>query len=135
MASVPALLRERFGGLGRTFWALQAGLFVNRAGQFVTPSVESTTAAAAGAPFALGGLLAGAWLLLALGMRVPATLDQRRYALPDLPPDAARGLMRRIAGVPGVREVLLTGEGVACLKVDRQGFDEQNVIKLIAGEK
>ena len=37
-------------------------------------------------------------------------------------------------GLPGVREVNLSGEGVAYLKVDSKGFDEQNVIKLLAGE-
>lgn len=37
MPALPAVLHERFGGLGRAFWALQVGLFVNRAGQFVQP--------------------------------------------------------------------------------------------------
>ncbi len=31
------LLRSRFGGLGAPFWALQGGLFLNRAGAFVQP--------------------------------------------------------------------------------------------------
>lgn len=35
--SLPTLLRSRFGGLGSPFWALMAGLFLNRAGQFVQP--------------------------------------------------------------------------------------------------
>ena len=41
---------------------------------------------------------------------------------------------RDIEILPGVREVNLSGEGVASLKVDSKGFDEQNVIKLLAGE-
>jgi hypothetical protein len=42
--------------------------------------------------------------------------------------------VRSLSGLPGVREVNLSGEGVAYLKVDSKGFDEQNVIKLLAGE-
>ena len=42
--------------------------------------------------------------------------------------------MHSLSGLPGVREVNLSGEGVAYLKVDTMGFDEQNVIKLLARE-
>ncbi len=35
--TLAADLRARFGGLGNPFWALQFGLFLNRAGQFVQP--------------------------------------------------------------------------------------------------
>ena len=79
-------------------------------------------------------VLAVVWLLLALGMRVPESLDTRRYQLPTMDSQAVPGLTRRLAGLPGVREVMLSGEGVAYLKVDSQGFDEQNVIKLLGGE-
>jgi MFS family permease len=86
------------------------------------------------AVFALCGILAGAWLLLALGMRLPQNVEMRRYQLPQMAPHAATGLTHRLAGLPGVREVMLSNEGVAYLKVDSRGFDEQNVIKLLAGE-
>ncbi|HEY5930108.1 MAG TPA: MFS transporter [Burkholderiales bacterium] len=86
------------------------------------------------AVFVFCGALAVIWLLLAVGMRVPAALDTRRYQLPKMDSQAASGLKRRLAGVPGVREVMLSGEGVAYLRVDSKGFDEQNVIKLLAGE-
>ena len=43
-------------------------------------------------------------------------------------------LVRSLSGLPGVSEVNLSGEDVAYLKVDSNGFDEQNVIKLLAGE-
>jgi predicted MFS family arabinose efflux permease len=86
------------------------------------------------AVFGLCAALAGAWLLLALGMRARGEFDTRRYQLPRMAPQAANGLVRRLAGLPGVREVMLSSEGVACLKVDSQGFDEQNVVKLLAGE-
>jgi hypothetical protein len=44
------------------------------------------------------------------------------------------GQVRSRSGLPGVSEVNLSGEGVAYLKVDSKGFDEQNVVKLLAGE-
>ncbi|HEV8262353.1 MAG TPA: MFS transporter [Burkholderiales bacterium] len=86
------------------------------------------------AVFGFCAVLAVVWLLLALGMRVPESLDTRRYQLPTMDSQAVPGLTRRLAGLPGVREVMLSGEGVAYLKVDSQGFDEQNVIKLLGGE-
>jgi MFS family permease len=86
------------------------------------------------AVFGFCALLAAAWLLLALGMRLPGDLDTRCYQLPHTAPDVATGLLRRLGRLPGVREVKLSNEGVACLKVDSKGFDEQNVIKLLAGE-
>ena len=88
----------------------------------------------AAAVFGFCGALAVIWLLLAIGMRVPAALDTRRYQLPKMDSQAVSGLTRRLAGIPGVREVMLSGEGVAYLRVDSKGFDEQNVIKLLAGE-
>ncbi len=86
------------------------------------------------AVFGFCAVLAVVWLLLTLGMRLPESLDTRRYQLPKLDSQAITGLTRRLAGLPGVREVMLSGEGVAYLKVDSQGFDEQNVIKLLGGE-
>ncbi len=88
----------------------------------------------AAAVFGFCAALGAVWLLLAVGMRVPDTLDTRRYQLPKMDSRAVPGLTRRLAGLPGVREVMLSGEGVAYLRVDSKGFDEQNVIKLLAGE-
>lgn len=90
--------------------------------------------AGASAVFGFCAALGGIWLLLGLGMEVPAALATRRYQLPKMDSQAASGLLRKLAGLPGVREVMLSGEGVAYLKVDSKGFDEQNVIKLLAGE-
>lgn len=89
-----------------------------------------------GAPavFVFCGALAGVWLLVALGMRVPRSLEMRRFQLPRTDERAVAGLVLGLAGLPGVREVNLSGEGIAYLKVDSNGFDEQNVIKLLAGE-
>ena len=84
--------------------------------------------------FGLCAALAALWFLLAIGMRVPAVLRTRRYQLPKLDAAAVSTLTRKLAGLPGVREVMLSQEGVAYLRVDSAGFDEQNVIKLLAGE-
>jgi MFS family permease len=86
------------------------------------------------AVYALCAVLAAIWFVLAAGMRVPAVLQTRRYRLPKMDEQASSGLTRRLAGLPGVREVMLSAEGEAYLRVDSAGFDEQNVIKLLAGE-
>jgi len=85
------------------------------------------------AVFGFCGTLAIVWLLLSFGMRVPRRLETRRYQLPS-DAQTVPGLMRSLAGLPGVREVSLSGNGMAYLKVDSKGFDEQNVVKLLAGE-
>jgi MFS family permease len=89
-----------------------------------------------GAPavFVFCGILAGIWLLVASGMRVPRSLETRRFQLPRADERTVAGLVLGLAGLPGVREVNLGGEGIAYLKVDSNGFDEQNVVKLLAGE-
>jgi MFS family permease len=86
------------------------------------------------AVFGFCGTLAIGWLLLSFGMRVPRSLETRRYQLPKTESHSVPGLVRDLAGLPGVREVSLAGGDVAYLKVDSKGFDEQNVIKLLAGE-
>ncbi len=75
------------------------------------------------------------WLVLAFGTRVPALLSTRVYALPVLDRQQADGLLAKLRTLPGVHEALvMSGERSAYLKVDSAGFDEQNVLKLIAGE-
>ena len=86
------------------------------------------------AVFGFCGSLAIVWLLLAFGMRMPQRIETRHYQLPRTDAGTVSGLVRGLSGLPGVQEVNLSGEGVAYLKVDSKGFDEQNVIKLLAGE-
>ncbi len=86
------------------------------------------------AVFGFCGALALAWLLSSFGMRVPRNLETRRYQLPRVDALSVGGLVRALAGLPGVREVNLSGEHIAYLKVDSKRFDEQNVIKLLARE-
>ncbi len=75
------------------------------------------------------------WIVLAAGMKVPAIFSTRVYAIPVLDRDRADGLTAQLRAVPGVHEArVIAGECRAYLKVDSTGFDEQNVLKLIAGE-
>lgn len=87
------------------------------------------------AVFGFCAILAVVWLLLSFGMRIPRVVETRRYQLPRSDARSISGLAQSLSGLPGVREVSLSGEGVAYLKVDSKGFDEQNVIKLLAGER
>jgi MFS family permease len=80
-------------------------------------------------------LLLVVWFVVALGMKIPSAIETKMYPLPTMDNQQANGLSRQLASVPGVKEVLvLAAEGVAYLQVDSNGFDEQNVIRLIAGE-
>jgi hypothetical protein len=59
----------------------------------------------------------------------------RTYPLPPLDGPRAAGLRDRLHALPGVREVRVHAGGrMAYLKVDARAFDEQDVLKLIAGE-
>lgn len=74
------------------------------------------------------------WLLVSAGMKAPAAVRTRLYHVPEM--DDARGMLlqQRLSQLPGVREAMVAGaEGMACLKVDKQGFDETQVEKLIEG--
>ncbi len=79
--------------------------------------------------------LAMVWIILALSMRAPTALRTRTFQLPQSDRASVSGLEEKLKRLPGVREVLVTAsEGVAVLKVDLRGFDEQQVIKLLARE-
>lgn len=72
------------------------------------------------------------WLAAAFGMRPPAPVRTRLYHLPELDDAAAVELRQRLAQLPGVREVMvIAAERMACLKVDKHGFDEAAVEQLV----
>jgi MFS family permease len=80
--------------------------------------------------FAIGLLLL--WLLVASGMKPPAAVRTRLYHLSELDAVQAAMLQQQLAQVRGVREAMVAGvEGMACLKVDMQGFDEEAVEELV----
>ena len=81
-----------------------------------------------------GGLLA-LWLMFAATMKAPAAVRTRMYHVEEMDTGAATGLSRQLAALPGVHEALvLASEGVAYLKVDMRGFDEQGVVQLLGGK-
>jgi MFS family permease len=85
--------------------------------------------------FVFATLLLAAWLIVAAGMSVPRPVRTREYSIPALDSARMRSLQVLLEAQPGVREVQLAAGGrTAYLKVDTTGFDEQHVLRLIAGE-
>src|SRR5688500_12605315 len=85
--------------------------------------------------FAFCGILLALWLMFAVTMKAPAAVRTRMYHVQDMDTGKATGLSRQLAALPGVHEALvLASEGVAYLKVDMSGFDEQGVVQLLGGE-
>ena len=75
------------------------------------------------------------WLMSAVTMKVPAAVRTRMYHVQEMDTGKASGLSRQLAALPGVHEALvLASEGVAYLKVDMRGFDEQGVVQLLGGK-
>lgn len=86
------------------------------------------------AVFVFGFVLLLLWLAVAAGMQSPAAVHTRLYHLPMMDDMAAVELRQRLAQIAGVREVIVVAtENMACLKVDRHGFDEAEVKQLLQG--
>ncbi|HEU0283213.1 MAG TPA: MFS transporter, partial [Gallionella sp.] len=84
------------------------------------------------AVFVFGIALLLLWLVVAAGMQSPAAVRTRMYHLPELDDAAAVELRQRLAQLSGVREVMVVAaERMACLKVDKHGFDEAAVEQLV----
>ncbi len=84
------------------------------------------------AVFVFGIVLLLLWLIVAAGMQSPAAVRTRMYHLPEMNDAAAVELRRRLAQLSGVREVMVVAaERMACLKVDKHGFDEAAVEQLV----
>ena len=78
--------------------------------------------------------LLGIWLAIARGIQVPPSRSARVYALDPLDGAQADRLEAGLRAVPGVHEArVVSRERRAYLTVDSAGFDEENVVKLIAG--
>ncbi|PXW90811.1 putative MFS family arabinose efflux permease [Nitrosomonas sp. Nm84] len=81
------------------------------------------------------GSLLIVWLILAVTMKAPAAVRSKMYHVQEMDSDKSRELSRQLAAISGVYEALvLANEGVAYLKVDMKGFDEEKVIKLLGEE-
>jgi hypothetical protein len=65
-------------------------------------------------------------------MNPPHAVSTKLYHLLTLSEAEAVQLQQQLAAVQGVREVLvIASEGIACLKVDMQGFDESAIQQLV----
>jgi MFS family permease len=74
----------------------------------------------------------GVWLVVASGMQPPALVRTRMYHLPEMDDAAAARLRQQLVQLAGVREVMVVAaERMACLKVDKHGFDETAVEQLM----
>ena len=89
----------------------------------------------AAALYAFCGALLTLWLIFAVTMTAPAAVRTKMYHVQEMDTGKASGLSRQLAALPGVHEALvLASEGVAYLKVDMRGFDEEGVVQLLGGE-
>ncbi|MDO6460748.1 MFS transporter [Granulosicoccaceae sp. 1_MG-2023] len=71
------------------------------------------------------------WLLIARGMRAPQGVTTQLVHVGELSEAAAAELAGRLSALPGVTEaVLVSEEGVAYLRVDRQQFDRSSLSTL-----
>jgi len=86
------------------------------------------------AVFAFGAILSGLWLWMAISMRTPPAVKTKMYHLGIMDTARAKALSQQLAAIAGVAEaVVLAEEGVAYLKVNMAGWDEEQVLKLIEG--
>lgn len=86
------------------------------------------------AVFAFGACLSAIWLWLALSMRTPPAVKTMMYHLEAMDESRAQWLVQQLAVVPGVAEASVSAEeGVAYLKVNMAGWNEEQVLKLIDG--
>lgn len=72
------------------------------------------------------------WLIVASGMKPPAAVRTKMYHLEQMSDEEGAQLQRQLAQQQGVREAMVVAaEGMACLKVEMQGFDEAAVEQLV----
>ena len=82
--------------------------------------------------FIFCGVLMGAWLILALGMKTPPAVRTRMFRVEGLTGERADWLKGELSRLAGVREVaVLPDEGVAVLKVAKAGWDETAAMQLM----
>jgi MFS family permease len=77
-------------------------------------------------------VLVSIWVVVSCGMQVPALVRTRSFHAPQMDEAAAKNLTRQLLALDGVREaIVIAGEGIAILKTNKSGFDEQAVLKLL----
>jgi MFS family permease len=72
------------------------------------------------------------WLIVASGMQPLAVVRTKMYHLGEMSDAQGARLQQQLSQLAGVREVMVVAaEGMACLKVDVQGFDDTAVEQLV----
>ena len=135
-ATLPSLI-SKIAPVGAKGTAIGVYSSVQFLGTFVGASVGGYLFQHYGstALFAFCGALLTSWLIFAITMKPPAAVRTRMYHVEKMDTGKASGLSRELASLPGVHEALvLASEGVAYLKVDMRGFDEQSVVQLLGGK-
>jgi len=135
-ATLPSLI-SKIAPVGAKGTAIGVYSSVQFLGTFVGASVGGYLFQHYGstALFAFCGALLLSWLMFAITMKAPAAVRTRMYHVEKMDTGKANGLSRELASLPGVHEALvLASEGVAYLKVDMRGFDEQSVVQLLGGK-
>ncbi len=78
--------------------------------------------------FLSGAVVAVLWIGLYRGMHFPMNLSAEMVHVGELSPEEAEALAQRLRAVKGVVEVTLASEeGVAYLKVDKEGYDRDAI--------
>jgi MFS family permease len=104
--------------LGAFFGAVMGGVLMQNVG--------------GNAVFIFSIILLALWLLVASTMRPPLAVSTKLFHLSALSEAQATQLQQGLQAVQGVREVfVVAAEGVACLKVDMQGYDAAAVEELV----
>ncbi|WP_269532915.1 MFS transporter [Chitinimonas sp. BJYL2] len=76
--------------------------------------------------------LVAVWLLLTFGLKPPLPVRTMMYHIDTLPPQGGPALARELSQLAGVKEaVVIAEEGVAYLKVLREGWDEAGALALL----
>ncbi|MGQ5522689.1 MFS transporter [Chitinimonas sp. PSY-7] len=80
-------------------------------------------------------VLIGIWLIITIGLRPPMPVRTLMYHIDDSQLGNATHLARQLAQLTGVKEaVVIAEEGVAYLKVLREGWDEAGALALLANK-
>ena len=123
----PASARGAAIGVFNTTQAL--GLFVGgAAGGALMQNFGETSV------FVFGLALAALWLIVAAPMRVPGPVASRSFPVSAAAAADPHALRAQLVGLRGVRDAVITPDGLATLTFYPDAFDENAVNRLLGGE-
>jgi len=81
--------------------------------------------------FVFGAAMSALWLVLAITMKAPPAVRSKMYHVQLMDEVQAKLLSEQLSALSGVYEAVVIGsEGVAYLKTNMSGFDEEGVARL-----